>query len=202
MAPPPLPQNKKIKLSGRARSGPPVLLVHVVIMRKKIASVKGSTLARFAARARRAARLHGRVDVLITSSRKMRELNSRFCGKDKPTDVLSFPAQTADKQTSVGDIAVSAEIAAANAKRLGHSVADELKILILHGVLHLAGYDHATDNGRMARKERKLRRELRLPDALIERSARPSAPSGGSVGLGVGLRTGRRVGPRSKRRAP
>ena len=69
-----------------------------------------------------------------------------------------------------GDIAISAEIAASNAGRLGHSAGDELKILILHGLLHLAGYDHETDAGEMAREEARLRRALRLPVALIERS--------------------------------
>jgi probable rRNA maturation factor len=146
-------------------------------MRKKVASVKQRMLARFAGRARRAARLHGRVDVLITSSAEMRSLNLRFRGNRKPTDVLSFPSPSGKSQTVAGDIAISADIAATNAKRLGHSVADELKILILHGVLHLAGYDHETDNGRMARKERKLRRELRLPESLIERAGRSASPS-------------------------
>ena len=61
-----------------------------------------------------------------------------------------------------GDLAISAEIAARNARRLGHSAADELKILILHGLLHLAGHDHETDGGEMARKEARLRRALGL----------------------------------------
>ena len=69
-----------------------------------------------------------------------------------------------------GDLAISAEIAASNARRLGHSAGDELKILILHGLLHLAGYDHETDSGEMARKETRLRRLLGLPAALIERT--------------------------------
>ena len=63
------------------------------------------------------------------------------------------------------------EIAGENAARLGHSVADEVKILLLHGVLHLAGYDHEADDGEMAAREQQLRRKLKLPDALIERSA-------------------------------
>jgi len=69
-----------------------------------------------------------------------------------------------------GDIAISAEMAARNAAPLRHSTADEVKILILHGMLHLAGFDHERDNGEMARRETKLRRELRLPAALIERT--------------------------------
>jgi probable rRNA maturation factor len=68
-----------------------------------------------------------------------------------------------------GDLAISAEIAARNAARLGHSLASEIKVLALHGVLHLAGYDHEGDRGQMAEKEERLRRELRLPTTLIER---------------------------------
>jgi probable rRNA maturation factor len=68
-----------------------------------------------------------------------------------------------------GEIAVSAEIARENAERLGHSVANEVRILVLHGMLHLAGFDHEQDNGEMARKENRLRRQLKLEVGLIER---------------------------------
>jgi probable rRNA maturation factor len=68
-----------------------------------------------------------------------------------------------------GEVAVSAEIARENAEGLGHSVADEVKILVLHGMLHLAGFDHERDNGEMARKESRLRRQLKLDAGLIER---------------------------------
>ncbi|HYN15247.1 MAG TPA: rRNA maturation RNase YbeY, partial [Terriglobales bacterium] len=83
-----------------------------------------------------------------------------------------------------GDIAISAEFGARNARRLGHSPADELKILILHGLLHLAGYDHETDGGAMARKEARLRRALGLPTALIERTTGVGRQNGtrGAVG--------------------
>jgi probable rRNA maturation factor len=70
----------------------------------------------------------------------------------------------------VGDIAISAEIAASNAKQLGHSEAEEIKILALHGILHLAGFDHERDNGEMAAEEVRLRSALKLPTGLIERS--------------------------------
>ena len=92
-----------------------------------------------------------------------RDLNRRFRRKNKPTDVLSFP------RPSGGDIAISADIARENAARYGHSVAAELKILVLHGLLHLAGYDHESDNGRMARAEARLRSQLKLPASLIDR---------------------------------
>jgi probable rRNA maturation factor len=101
----------------------------------------------------------------------MRVLNRRFGGQDKPTDVLSFPALAqSERGKFAGDIAVCADIAARSAMRLGHSAVKEVKILTLHGVLHLAGYDHESDNGRMARKESQLRRELGLPTGLIERN--------------------------------
>ena len=104
--------------------------------------------------------------MLITSSAELRRLNRRFRGKNEATDVLSFPSADG----TLGDLAISAEIAARNAHRLGHSATDEIKILILHGLLHLAGYDHETDDGVMARKEARLRRVLGLPVGLIERT--------------------------------
>ncbi len=127
------------------------------------------------ARARRVAGLRGRVNVLVTTNSAMRSLNSQFRGKNKPTDVLSFPSLSANRIPTAlaGELAISAEIAAANAARLGHPPAAEVKVLVLHGILHLAGYDHERDNGSMARKEAKLRRALNLPLALIER-AEPS----------------------------
>jgi probable rRNA maturation factor len=128
-------------------------------------------LERFVLRARRVVGLKGTVNVLMTDSSEMRGLNRRFRGKDKPTDVLSFPALAQIEGEKVaGDVAVCADIAARNALRLGHSAVNEVKILTLHGVLHLAGYDHEIDNGKMARKESKLRRELGLPTGLIERN--------------------------------
>ncbi len=125
------------------------------------------------ARASRAARLQGTVNVLVTTSQELRALNRRFRKKDKTTDVLSFPPMF--DQGFAGDIAISADIAARNAKHLGHSAAEEVKILVLHGALHLAGYDHESDKGEMARVERRLRKTLALPLGLIERSV-PSKP--------------------------
>ena len=106
----------------------------------------------------------------------MRRLNAQFRGRDYATDVLSFPSPTF-VEGFAGDIAVSADIAARNAQTLGHSVADEIRILVLHGVLHLAGYDHESDNGEMAGKETRLRRKLGLPAALIERAAVKERPA-------------------------
>lgn len=136
-------------------------------LKKKIAGVSVVSLQHFVLRARKAARLKGRVDVLLTTSSEMRSLNARFRGKNKPTDVLSFPA--ADRTPLAGEIAISAEIALDNARRLGHSPDKEVKVLVLHGILHLAGFDHERDNGQMARKEANLRRVLKLPESLTER---------------------------------
>lgn len=130
-------------------------------------SIRQRALALFTTKATRAVGLRGELDVLITSNVEMRELNRRFRRKNKPTDVLSFPS---DEPKQAGDIAISAEIAADNAAMLGHSLETELKILILHGLLHLAGYDHETDKGEMGAQETKLRERLKLPGSLIERA--------------------------------
>lgn len=145
----------------------------LVILRKKIAGLSRSTLERFLLRARRAVHLHGAVNLLVTSSTELRLLNRQFLGKDKATDVLSFPAaQSMLPRTRqiAGEVAISAEIARENARRFGHSFGEEIKILVLHGVLHLAGFDHERDHGEMARKESRLRRQLKLERGLIERT--------------------------------
>ena len=142
----------------------------MVIFQKRVPDLTQLALDRFLARARRAAGLKGRVNVLLTSSAEMKSLNRRFRGKDKPTDVLSFPAEPGAQKQFAGDIAISAEIASQNARALGHSPADEVKILVLHGVLHLRGYDHECDNRQMARREKQLRAKLHLPIGLIERA--------------------------------
>jgi probable rRNA maturation factor len=141
--------------------------------------LKPAALTRFVEAAARSVGLRGEVHVLITNSSRIRELNRQYRGKDIATDVLSFPAANFDHSAKrnprdvaqiAGDIAISADIAAGCAAALGHAVSTEVKILILHGVLHLAGYNHESDNGEMAALEQRLRRTLRLPSALIERS--------------------------------
>jgi probable rRNA maturation factor len=129
-----------------------------------------ASLERFAASAQRAARLRGEVAILITNSASIRRLNRDFRGKDKATDVLSFPSSAKEL---AGDIAISAPIANKQAKALGHTLASELKVLILHGMLHLAGHNHEEDEGEMAKLESRLRAKLKLPQGLIERSATP-----------------------------
>lgn len=142
----------------------------MVIFQKRVADLSELALDRFVTRARHAAGLKGTVDVLLTSSLKMKSLNRRFRDKDKPTDVLSFPAEPEFRKAVAGEIAISAEIATKNARDLEHSPADEVRILVLHGVLHLRGYDHERDNGQMAKREKQLRAKLHLPLGLIERT--------------------------------
>lgn len=149
----------------------------MIIFRKRVAGLSELTLARFVARASRAAKLRGSVNVLLTSSPELRSLNRRFRKVDKTTDVLSFPPLL-DSDEFAGDVAISADMAARNARRLGHSAAEEVRILVLHGVLHLAGHDHETDRGEMAGLEQRLRKSLGLPVGLIERAGRKiSAPA-------------------------
>jgi probable rRNA maturation factor len=124
-----------------------------------------AALKRFARQAQRAAGVRGEVCVWLASAAEIQRLNREFRGKNASTDVLSFPSPQGG-----GDIAISAPTARAQARRHGHSAAEEIKILILHGMLHLAGYDHERDNGRMARREERLRRQLRLPSGLITRT--------------------------------
>jgi probable rRNA maturation factor len=146
----------------------------LVILKKKVAGLSPASLERFTLRARKSVGLRGSITLLVTSSQEMRSLNSRFRGKNKPTDVLSFPAAAeTGKQRFAGEIAISADIARQNAAKLGHSAALEIKVLALHGILHLAGYDHERDNGVMARKEAHLRKLLRLPSTLTERGELP-----------------------------
>jgi probable rRNA maturation factor len=95
--------------------------------------------------------------IAFVSDKRIRELNRQFRGVDKATDVLSFPA---DDKSDLGDIAVSVDTAAVQAKENGLSLDGEIAQLILHGLLHLCGHDHETDNGEMNRLELRLRRRL------------------------------------------
>ena len=126
-------------------------------------------LARFLTRARRAVGLDGAVTVLLADDARLKELNRSFRGKNKPTDVLSFPAVT-NGEGAAGDIAISLETAARQAEEHGHTLTEEVRILLLHGVLHLAGFDHESDSGEMRVHEQELRIKLGLPAGLIERA--------------------------------
>ena len=146
-----------------------------MILEKQVAGLNAGALQRFIERARKAVGLKEQVNVLVTSSSAVRSLNLRFRSQNKATDVLSFPATSSSIAEShkrpklAGEVAISADIAIKNSFRLGHPAAQEVRILALHGILHLAGFDHERDNGEMARKEVELRRALGLPAGLIER---------------------------------
>ena len=119
----------------------------------------------------------GTVNVALVSDARMRALNRRYRRKDYATDVLSFPShqrpgaspQPPAPSHVLGDIVIAAGVARRQARDAGHHETAELRILALHGLLHLLGYDHEQDNGRMGRVERRLRRKGGLPEGLIER---------------------------------
>lgn len=96
--------------------------------------------------------------VRLTSDREMRRLNRTFRGKDRPTDVLSFPGGATPEGEHLGDVVIAMPVARSQAVRAGHSTARELRVLLLHGVLHCLGHDHETDQGEMARLEAELAR--------------------------------------------
>jgi probable rRNA maturation factor len=112
-------------------------------------------------------RARGEVSIAIVPDARIRALNRQYRRKDAPTDVLSFPA---DEPGTLGDIVIAAGVARRQAREAGHSLQTELRVLALHGLLHLLGYDHEHDDGRMARLERRLRAKGGLHEGLIERT--------------------------------
>lgn len=132
------------------------------------AGVRG--LSRWLAKAA-PARARGDVSVALVSDRRMRALNRQFRGKDAVTDVLSFPANRTPGVTPfLGDVVIASGVAKKQAKAAGHPVQTEIRVLALHGLLHLLGYDHDNDDGKMARVEARLRTKAGLREGLIERS--------------------------------
>ena len=136
-----------------------------VIFRRVPADVRPRAIQLFARKLERNVAKGGRFDCLVTGDAELRKLNLQFRGKDYATDVLSFPGTDGH----LGDLAISASRAKAQAREFGHTTEEEIRILMLHGVLHLMGLDHEADRGQMARAERRWRRELGLPNGLIER---------------------------------
>jgi probable rRNA maturation factor len=126
-------------------------------------------------------RVGGSVSIAIVSDARLRALNARYRRVDHETDVLSFPAGTslpgAGTTGFLGDIVIARGVASRQARAAGHSDLTELKMLALHGLLHLLGYDHEADEGRMRRAEQRLRRKGGLRQGLIERAARLSTGS-------------------------
>ena len=136
----------------------------------RAAGLSRSGLSRFLRSAQEAVDLVGEVDVLLTGDSELRRLNRTYRGKNKATDVLSFPAAEELAEAHAGDLAISLETAARQAQEHGHTLRDEVRVLLLHGLLHLKGMDHEADRGEMAAREAELRKQLRLPVGLIART--------------------------------
>lgn len=154
-----------------------MILMEPAIEAKFGRAVRRRALTAFLAQAAEAVRLRGEVSVLLTTDSGIRRLNRAFRHKDKATDVLSFPAPETmgGAAPTAGDLAISVETAARQADEAGHVLYRELEVLLLHGVLHLAGYDHEADRGQMARKEAALWRRFGLSAGLIERTGASAA---------------------------
>ncbi|HEU5458490.1 MAG TPA: rRNA maturation RNase YbeY [Terracidiphilus sp.] len=169
----------RLQTKSSAGSGPP--------RRERLPAAR--TLEDFLHVAQKAVRLRGEVTVFVTTDKTIRKLNGQFRGLDKATDVLSFPAGGPASAETAGDLAISSQTALRQAREQGHSLSVEIKVLMLHGLLHLAGFDHETDDGQMARRERLLRARLGLPQGLIERAvASDSAPKRAKASLARGGR--------------
>ena len=169
-----------------------------VLFRRVPPDVRPRALTHFARKLQTEIAAGRRFDCLITGDAELRRLNQEYRGKDSTTDVLSFPAvplprgrgsgraaqptadpePTADREPRLqgsgerplGDVAISLPRARAQAREFGHTTEQELRVLMLHGLLHLLGMDHETDRGRMARAERRWRKRFGLPNGLIERA--------------------------------
>jgi len=145
---------------------------HIVLFRRAPAELNRRSLERFARTLRGEVAKGAGFNCLVTGDGEMRRLNREFLGKDYPTDVLSFPVGQASWPVGqLGEIAISAARARRQSAAFGHSLEDEVRILMLHGLLHLLGMDHESDRGRMARAEVRWRERLGLPAGLIERAA-------------------------------
>jgi probable rRNA maturation factor len=134
-----------------------------VVFRRRFAALRRPSLEVFAMDlAKRVARQS--ITCLVTDDNELRELNRKFRKKNQPTDVLSFAGE------GLGELAISYDRAKAQARDFGHPIDAEVRVLMLHGALHLAGYDHESDSGEMARVESRWRRRLGLPAGLIARA--------------------------------
>jgi probable rRNA maturation factor len=143
-----------LRQPGRRETG----LAVVLLNRQRRRRVSPARLRRVLAGAAAALGVFGEVALVLTGDRAVRTLNARYRGKDKPTDVLSFPGPGGE--IGLGDIVISLDTAAGNARRFARTLPQELDILALHGFLHVLGYDHETDDGTMDRLEKRLRRRL------------------------------------------
>ena len=141
-----------------------------VTFRRVPASLRRAAIESFARRLQKEVAKGRPFDAVITGDADLRRLNRNFRGQDYATDVLSFPTPPqAGSGPFLGDIAISLGRARAQAREFGHTIEQEVRILMLHGVLHLLGHDHESDSGAMARAEKRWRAKLDLPAGLIER---------------------------------
>ena len=130
----------------------------VLLNKQRRRRIHEGRLRRVLRGAARALRVSGEVALVFAGDQTLHRLNRTYRGKDKPTDVLSFPGPGG--REGLGDIVISVETAQRNARAVGRPLPRELEVLALHGFLHVLGYDHETDDGTMDRLERRLRREL------------------------------------------
>lgn len=130
----------------------------LVLNRQRRFAVRPARLRRVVQGAAAELGVDGEIALVLTNDRFIRPLNARYRGKDKATDVLSFPGEGGEN--GLGDVLISVETAGRNARGLGRTLLQELDVLALHGFLHVLGYDHETDDGTMDRLERRLRRKL------------------------------------------
>jgi probable rRNA maturation factor len=137
---------------------PPGNLDVTLLNRQRLWRVSAPRLRRVLCGAAEALGVCGELAVVLAGDRLLRRLNREYRGKDQPTDVLSFPG--GGGEAGLGDVVISVETARRNARGLGRTLPQELDVLVLHGLLHVLGYDHETDDGTMNRLERRLRRRL------------------------------------------
>lgn len=162
----------------------------MILNRQRDYALKLGALRSYVKGMKRSLRMgRGSFNVCFVNDREIRRLNARYRGNPRPTDVLSFPWQEAsgtshhkispkDFRNFLGDVVISVDTARRNAHLEGHSTLHELRWLILHGVLHLLGYDHERDGGKMTRLELSLREQLGIAGSRVSRTFnRPSKPS-------------------------
>lgn len=168
-------------MTGRSRVRASVRL-RVSVTDGRGRALRSADTAGLAAWIRRAApaRARGAVAIALVSDAEMRRLNRVYRGKDRATDVLTFPSSApgvgAPADRVLGDVAVARGVAGRQARSIGHALSTELRVLALHGLLHLLGYDHETDDGEMGRLEERLRRKAGLPGGLIARPLAAKQP--------------------------
>jgi probable rRNA maturation factor len=132
--------------------------LRVVLVNRQRRPIRPERVRRVLGGAAEVLRVEGELSLVFGGDRLLRRLNREFRGKDRPTDVLSFPGGGGEE--GLGDVVISVETAGRNARARGRTLLQELDVLALHGLLHLLGHDHETDDGKMERLERRLRRRL------------------------------------------